>query len=380
MPMIRTKKTKERFYMDNVRIKRKKRQQRISLFTNIVFCLITLFALTCCIVLLLKNYTLKNESREALAQLKAFEEQSENYIYTQSDLDSYMEEARTQARTEEKTQLLSQLKVKMSGGGTAIAMLRDFFPEDVVVYADGEYSFFPIDDKLKKHNYVYDNFKQLENGQIEYVDDTDVVLSKKGIDVSKYQGDINWKKVALDGVEYAIIRAGVRGSTEGKIMEDENFADNMEGALENGIETGAYFFTQAVTEEEAIEEAEFVLDMIEPYDVSYPIVLDIEEVTSDKARTADLTKEDYTRNCIAFCETIKDAGYTPMIYGNLKTFLIMLDMEQLEDYQKWFAYYNAPVYFPYEFDIWQYSSKGSVNGIKGDVDLNICMKDLGKKD
>ena len=135
-----------------------------------------------------------------------------------------------------------------------------------------------------------------------------------------------------------------------------------------------------MTVEEAIEEAEFVLDMIEPYDVSYPVVLDIEEVTSDKARTADLTKEDYTRNCIAFCETIKDAGYTPMIYGNLKSFLIMLDMEQLEDYQKWFAYYSAPVYFPYEFDIWQYSSKGSVNGIKGEVDLNICMKDLGKKD
>ena len=366
--------------MDNARIKRKRRKQRISLLTNIVFCLITLFALTCCIFLLLKNNALKNESREAIAQLHAFEEQSENYIYTQADLDSYMEEARAQARTEEKTELLSQLKSKMSGGGTAIAMLRDFFPEDVVVYADGEYSFFPIEDKLKKHNYVYDNFKQLENGQIEYVDDTDEVLSQKGIDVAKYQGDINWKKVAADGVEYAIIRAGVRGSTEGKIMEDENFADNMEGALENGIETGVYFFTQAVTEEEAIEEAEFVLDMIEPYDVSYPVVLDIEEVTSDKARTADLTKEDYTRNCIAFCETIKDAGYTPMIYGNLKSFLIMLDMEQLEDYQKWFAYYSAPVYFPYEFDIWQYSSKGSVNGIKGEVDLNICMKDLGKKD
>ena len=366
--------------MDNARIRRKRRQQRISLLTNIVFCLITLGALTGCIVLLLMNYSLKNQSKEAMAQLRAFEEQSENYIYTQADLDSYLEEAKTQAREEEKEQLLSQLKSKMSGGGTAIAMLRDFFTEDVVVYADGEYFFFPIEEKLKKHNYVYDNFKQLENGQIEYVDDTDVVLSKKGIDVSKYQGDINWEKVAKDGVEYAFIRVGVRGSTEGKVMEDENFTDNIEGAIDNGIEAGVYFFTQAVTEEEAIEEAEFVLDMIEPYDISYPVVLDIEEVTSANARTAELTKEEYTRNCIAFCETIKDAGYTPMIYGNLKTFLIMLDMDQLEDYQKWFAYYNAPVYFPYEFDIWQYSSKGSVNGIKGDVDLNICMKDLGKKD
>ena len=129
-----------------------------------------------------------------------------------------------------------------------------------------------------------------------------------------------------------------------------------------------------------MEEAEFVLDLIEPYEITYPVVIDLEEVTSDDARTADLTKEQYTQNCISFCETIKAAGYTPMIYGNLKTFMIMLDMEQLEDYEKWFAYYNAPVYFPYDFSIWQYSSKGSVRGIDEDVDLNICMKDFVKKD
>ena len=129
-----------------------------------------------------------------------------------------------------------------------------------------------------------------------------------------------------------------------------------------------------------MDEAEFVLDLIEPYEITYPVVIDLEEVTSEDARTADLTKEEYTQNCIAFCETIKAAGYTPMIYGNLKTFMIMLDMEQLEDYEKWFAYYNAPVYFPYDFSIWQYSSKGSVRGIDEDVDLNICMKDFVKKD
>lgn len=365
--------------MNNTRIRRKKKQQRISLITNIIFCLITLAALTGCIILLLNNYTLKNQSEEAMAQLRDFEEQSESYIYTQADLDSYLEEARTEASEAQKEELLDELKSKMSGGGTATAMLRDFFPEDVVVYSDGEYHFFPIEEKLKKHTYVYNNFKELENGQVEYVDDNNTVLSKKGIDVSKYQGEIDWKKVAADGVEYAFIRTGVRGSTEGRLMKDEDFSDNIEGALENGIEAGVYFFTQALTEEEAIEEAEFVLDMIKSYDVTYPVVIDVEEITSSNARTADLTKEEYTRNCIAFCETIKDAGYTPMIYGNLKTFMIMLDMEQLEDYKKWFAFYSIPVYFPYEFDVWQYSSKGSVSGIKGDVDLNVCMTDLSKE-
>ena len=366
--------------MENSRIKRKKRRQSISLFTNIVFCMITLAALTGCIVLLLKNYALRNQTQETMAQIQDLEKLQDIYIYTQADLDSYLEEASVLARQEERGAFLNELKEKMSGGGTATAMLRDFFQEDVVVYADGEYHFFPISDQLKKHDYVYDNFKLLESGLVEYVDDTDEVISRKGIDVSRYQGKIDWEEVASDGVEYAFIRAGIRGTTEGKLTEDERFADNIEGALENNIHAGIYFFTQAMTEAEAVEEAEFVLELIEPYDITYPVVIDIEDVTSEDARTAKLTREQYTENCIAFCETIKAAGYTPMIYGNLKTFMIMLDMNRLEEYEKWFAYYSTPVYFPYEFSIWQYSSKGSVSGISGDVDLNICMKDLAAKD
>ena len=101
------------------------------------------------------------------------------------------------------------------------------------------------------------------------------------------------------------------------------------------------------------------------------------DIINKKRLKQDLTKEEYTENCVAFCETIKAAGYTPMIYGNLKTFMIMLDMHRVEEYEKWFAYYNTEVYFPYEFSIWQYTSEGTVEGIKGDVDLNISMKDYG---
>ena len=198
--------------------------------------------------------------------------------------------------------------------------------------------------------------------------------------MSRQQEKIDWKKVAGDDISYAFIRAGYRGSTEGKLVEDEYFKDNIEGALDNDIQVGVYFYTQAVTEQEAEEEAEFVIDLIKRYDVTYPVVFDIEEVNSSSARTAQMTKEDYTKAAIAFCEKIKEAGYTPMIYGNLKSFMIMLDLEQLEDYEKWFAFYDTPVYFPYEFSIWQYSSKGSVNGIKGDVDLNISMKDFSQQE
>lgn len=362
---------------NHTRVRRQKRQRRGSMITNIVMCIIALAALTVCIFLILNNYALKKDKEAAIAQLGEYKEHSENYVYTQADLDNCLEEARADAQEEGKESILAELKSKMSGGGSAIAMLRDFFPGEVVVYVDGGYHFFAIDDSLKQHSYVYDNFITQENGQIEYVDDTNQVQSLKGIDVSKYQEEINWQKVAQDGVSYAFIRAGVRGSTEGRLMEDDRFYENIKGALENGIQVGAYFFTQAITEEEAIEEAKMVLDMLEPYDVTYPVVYDLEEVTSNNARTIDLTKEQYTKNCIAFCETIQNAGYTPMIYGNLKTFFLMLDMTQLEDYKKWFAYYNTPVYFPYAFDIWQYSSEGSVNGIDGDVDLNISMTDFG---
>ncbi len=358
---------------------RKKRKQSTSLITNIIFCVIALVALTGCIVLLLQNYMLQNESAQAMAEFDEYKALKEECVYTQSDLEAYITEAVSAADEEGRTEVLETLRNRMQNGESTAEVLRDLFTEDVVVYSNGKYNFFPITDTLKQHNYVYDNFKVMENDQIVYVDDTNEILSKKGIDVSRYQESIDWKEVAADGVEYAFIRAGVRGTTEGKIQEDTYFEDNIEGALDNDVAVGVYFFSQATTPKEAVEEAEFVLELIEPYDVTYPIVYDLEEVTSENARTNGLTKEEFTENCIAFCETVKAAGYTPMIYGNLKTFMIMLDMQQVEEYEKWFAYYSTEVYFPYEFSIWQYTSEGTVSGIKGDVDLNICMKDFGEQ-
>lgn len=365
--------------MANKSIRRSRRKQRISLITNLIFSLITLTALTGCIILLLQNYTMRNESREVLGRLEEYEIRQETYIYSQEDLEAYSDSVALEALEQGRKEAFADLKAAISGGNSTAAVLRRFYPEDVVVYADGGYNFFPILDTLKKNDYVYDNFILQENGEIVYTDEFQTVLSLKGIDVSKHQGKINWKKVAGEDVAYAFIRSGFRGSSEGKLMEDEYFQDNIEGALENGIDVGIYFYTQAMTVEEAEEEAEFVIDLIKDYDVTYPVVLDLEESTSSSARTANMTQEEYTKAAIAFCEKIKEAGYTPMIYGNLKTFMIMLDLKQLEDYEKWFAYYDTPVYFPYAFSIWQYSSKGSIKGIEGDVDLNVCMKDFSKQ-
>ena len=194
--------------------KRKKRKQRTSLITNIIFCIIALAALTGCIVLLLQNYMLKNESIQTATAFEEYKTEKEGYIYTQADFDNFMLQSLGLANMEGKEEVLSEIKKKMDNGISTAEILRELYVDDVVVYADGKYNFFPISDKLKKHDYVVDNFKVTENNQIEYVNDVNEVVSKKGIDVSRYQGDIDWDKVADDGVEYAFIRAGVRGSTE----------------------------------------------------------------------------------------------------------------------------------------------------------------------
>jgi GH25 family lysozyme M1 (1,4-beta-N-acetylmuramidase) len=265
------------------------------------------------------------------------------------------------------------MKEFMTSGETTTAMLRYFFPNEVVVADSGQYYFFPISDKLARNTYDAEQFMTQDDGTLQYNENGEVI-SHKGIDVSKYQGKINWEKVAADDVEYAFVRLGIRGYTEGEIMQDDTFEDNIEGALKNDIDVGVYFFSQATSVEEAEEEAQYVLDMIEPYDVTYPVVLDVEAVSNSKARTVDLTAEERTEYAIAFCEKIKGAGYTPMIYGNLKSFMLMLDLEKLEDYDKWFACYNEDYYYPYEFKIWQYSDVGSVSGISGNVDLNISFE------
>lgn len=258
--------------------------------------------------------------------------------------------------------------------GSPLKMLRAFFPENLIYADKDEYVFAPVLDDVKKHNYLEENFVSTDNGEMQYIENGKVV-SHKGIDVSKYQGNINWPAVAGDGVEYAFVRLGLRGYGSGKLVLDEYFAQNMRGAKDAGIRTGVYFFTQAITVEEAVEEADYVLENIAGYDVSYPVVFDVEMITNDNGRANELSQKDRTDITIAFCDRIKAAGYTPMIYGNVKCFTKLLDMTRLNDYEKWYAFYDDYMYMPYEVSIWQYTEKGKVAGISTGVDLNISYKE-----
>ena len=307
---------------------------------------------------------------------QAAEAISDAVIYTQKEVDTMVTAAVNKAVDSADSELLQTLRGRLESGDSTMDVLRDLYPEHVVMVDSGQYYFLPLQEDLTFNTYVEENFVQEENGLVSYQEEG-ATLTKKGIDVSKYQGKIDWKAVKNDGIDYAIIRVGIRGYSEGALVEDEMFRRNIEGAIANGIPVGVYFFTQALNEAEAKEEAEFVIERLRDYSLTYPVYLDVEDVKKENCRTNALTVEERTNNAKVFLEAIAAAGYQPALYGNMKTYLLMLDLASLEQYDKWFAGYTLPIYYPYEYKMLQYSEKGKVAGIPGAVDVNICFKDYG---
>lgn len=272
------------------------------------------------------------------------------------------------------------IRSSLENGDGVLMMLENLYDDMIVVPNYGRYNFFNIDSTLKaseidKSKLIYP-VKNEETGKYEgeALYDDGNVKAKKVIDVSKFQGDIDWQRVKDDGVEAAYIRLGYRGYSSGEIVVDEKYEDNISACNELGIDCGVYFFTEAVNEEEAREEADFCIENLGEYSTALPIAIDVEESANlSKSRTKDLSKEQRTLNVIAFCERIREKGYEPIIYGNLKSLMIMMDISSLEDYDKWFAYYHYPLRFPYKIKMWQYSATRKVDGIEGDVDLNLMF-------
>ncbi len=195
--------------------------------------------------------------------------------------------------------------------------------------------------------------------------------SRVGIDVSKWNGEIDWDRVRDAGVEFAIIRAGYRGSVTGSLVEDPYFIANMKGAAASGIPVGVYFFTQAVNEVEAVEEASAVLQMVKEYNLDYPVFIDTEGAGGN-GRADGLDVEDRTLVCEAFCRTVENAGYRAGVYGSRNWYNNRLYTDRLDnEYCIWLAEYRSvPLYEGY-YQMWQYTSKGEVDGISGNVDMNI---------
>lgn len=191
-----------------------------------------------------------------------------------------------------------------------------------------------------------------------------------GIDVSAYQENIDWNLVRYAGVEFVMIRVGYRGYESGKLVKD-NWADrHYRGAKAAGLKVGAYFFSQAVSAEEAVEEAEYTLELLSNWELDMPIAYDWEYI-SDEARTAEVDGETLTAATIAFLDTIEAAGYDALAYFNWNQSFYKLSMPELKDYHYWLAMYSDRMRYPYKLSMWQYTNTGTVPGIDGTVDLNL---------
>lgn len=197
--------------------------------------------------------------------------------------------------------------------------------------------------------------------------------SMVAIDISEWQTAVDWQQVADAGVEIVMLRVGWRGSEEGKLFEDEMFKSHYDGAAAAGLQIGGYFFSQAVSVEEAQEEADFALQILEGRKLQMPLVFDWEQLGGEKDRTGDMDARTLTDCTVAFCDKVESSGYEAMLYFNPDLAKRLLYLGELTDYKFWLAMYSSTMNYAYKVDMWQYTNAGKVPGIEGEVDLNVYL-------
>ena len=297
------------------------------------------------------------------------EKQVEGSIYT----DSQIEKIRYGAAQAERNRLLLEIQSSFESGNSTISMLRNLFPGDLVVMWEGRYYFYPVDRNLQTNPFSETDFAQGEKGGMDYIGEDAGVSVNRGVDVSALNGEINWAKVAEEQIAFAMIRAAVRNA-DGELVQDERFQENMSGAKSVGLRIGCYVDLDADSEKAAEEIADFVLSNLSmsQQEMGAPVAVRV-QIPDHTSSLNGQTREEWTQGVRAFCAKIKKAGYEPVIYANTAAFHMLLNMAELEEYDKWIADYGDYLYFPYKFKCWQYSLKGTVNGIEGDVALDLSV-------
>ena len=247
----------------------------------------------------------------------------------------------------------------------------------LITYADGEEEWVLISPYLPKHEYDYTKLVCQSNLMKYYEDGKQV--SYVGVDISKYQDYVDFVKLKKAGVNFVMLRVGARGYGTGQLTLDEYFLDNIKRASDAGLDIGLYFFSQAVTTDEAVEEANLVLENIGDYKITYPIAFDMELIANDTSRIESLTREEKTTIAKKFMDTVKDAGYKPMLYGNKEWLIKRIDLSKLTAYEIWLSQPGDIPDYPYKFTMWQYSTTTTIDGIAGYANLNISFIDYSEK-
>ena len=241
----------------------------------------------------------------------------------------------------------------------------------VEVFNGESYVWVVPEEDVPKNTLKKDDFATDPDGNITYVGGE--YKASRGVDVSEYQGDIDWQAVYDSGVRFAVLRAGGRYYGSGELYSDDKFLENLEGARSAGLQVGAYFFSQAISAEEAREEARYVLQLIGERELDLPVFFDWERVEDDNARTNALDNETLTECAVTFCEEIKTAGFEPGVYVYNGTGYYGYDLSCLQDYMLWCASVGSYPYFYYAHTVWQYSFRGAVPGINVECDLNMMF-------
>ena len=339
------------------------------LISVIFLSLVSILSLSTCIALLLSNAATKRQAEASQSELDALE--SEGY-YTKAQAQQLMDQAVSEAMKQAGDELRSKFREKLDEGDK-LGAIRSIFPDDIVTEFAGQYSITPIDKNLDKNPIADEDMTIDGDGYLSYIGADESIEVTHGIDVSRTQGDIDFAKVKEDGIDFVMIRAGLRGTAEGQLLEDDFFKTNLKKAMKAELGIGVYFFSQAINTAEAEEEADYVIELLNGAEITYPVAIDLEQISTSDARTAKLSGTLYSEIADTFCRKISEAGYTPMLQGNIRTFMELLDKEELQNYPIWVVYYDFPQYYPYKYQMWQYSKNGIVDGIDGDVNLDICI-------
>ncbi|NLL78971.1 MAG: hypothetical protein GX234_04125 [Clostridiales bacterium] len=279
--------------------------------------------------------------------------------------DMYPEETETETIMETETETETETGPEHDGKHT------------MIIGEEGKEEWVSINPYLKRNSYDYEGLVY-QYPVMKYFENS-VQMSHLGVDISKYNGEVDFEKLKKAGVEFVMIRVGARGYGSGQLIQDERFEENMKGASEAGLDIGVYFYSQAISDAEIKEEAQFVMDALEPYDILYPVAYDMELVSNDTARIENLTRDDRTNIAKTFLDTLGAAGYKTVLYGTKEWFLLKLDMTKMTGYDIWLSQEKDVPDYPYQFTMWQYTKSGKVDGIEGNVDMNISFVDYSEK-
>ncbi len=326
------------------------------------------------VVLMMNRKPDRDHTQVMIPVEESSEEMSSELAYsdkrTADELDiwnMYPEETETEP-TEEETQEEEEESTEES---------KDDGNHIQIIYSDGSEEWVQINPYMEKNTYDFTNLVS-NDGKMKYYYDGKKI-SYLGVDISRYQKDVNFEALKSDGIEFVMIRLGARGYKTGELQIDEYFHENVKKASEAGLDIGVYFFSQAVTQEEAVEEAQLVLDNIKEYEILYPIAYDMEFIENDTARVETLTRDERTAVAAAFLNHINNAGYTPMLYGDTEWLVKRIDVAKFNASCIWLAEEADIPKYPYRYEMWQYTTQGQVRGIDGFVDLNISFVDYSAR-